>query len=128
MKRFLVVLTLIFATPAAAQIFNAAPPMGYAYFTPLTGTTVTISAGAPLSNQYAIINPAGTLATLTVQLPGCTVGSDSAVVTFGSDQAITALTVTTASGSVVGAGSSLSLGTGEVFVCRAAATTWYRVL
>lgn len=127
MFRILLVLFLLLAIPAAAQVSNVAPPITYTYSTPLTGTTVTM-AGTTMGTFYAVINPAGTLATLTVQLPGCTVGLDGSVAIFGSDQAITALTVTTGSGSVVGAGSSLSLGAGELFLCRGSATTWYRLL
>jgi hypothetical protein len=93
----------------------------YSYNTPTTGATVTISSG----KETAIINPSGTLAALTVALPGCTSGYDGSIARFASTQIITTLTVTAASGSVVGAVSTLALGRGQGFICDGTNTTWY---
>ena len=99
----------------------------YTYSTPSTGGTVAMTTPQVTPWQFAIINPAGTLANLAVTLPACNAAADAYVAVFGSDQIITALTVSAASGSVVGQGSSLAVGGGETFICRGSATTWYRI-
>lgn len=95
----------------------------YTYNTPTTGQTVTIASGT----QTAIINPAGTLATLTVTLPTCDAAYDGSLVRYSSEQVITALTVNATSGSVSGAPASLAIGAGNGYICRGTNTTWYRL-
>ncbi len=95
----------------------------YTYSQPTTGQTVTLSSGT----ETAIIDPTGTLATLTVSLPSCTSGYDGSIARYSSTQIITTLTVGTAGGSVVGAPSSLAVGVGNGYICRGSTTTWYRL-
>lgn len=97
--------------------------LSYTYNTPTTGQTVTIASGT----QTAIINPAGTLAALTVTLPACNSGYDGSLVRYASEQVITALTVNASSGSVSGAPTSLAVGAGNAYICRGSNTTWYRL-
>jgi hypothetical protein len=87
---------------------------------PSTGGTVTMAAG--LSRQ--VLNPAGTIATLTVNLP--TLPFDGDVTEISTSQTVTALTVaTTDSSSIIGAPSTLVASTGVRFVYRLSNTTWY---
>jgi hypothetical protein len=94
---------------------------GYAYSTPTTGTTVTLATGT----QTAVINPAGTLAALTVTLPACTSGYDGSIARYSSSQAVTALTLNATSGTVSNGLTALSAGGGQKFICHGANTTWY---
>jgi len=96
---------------------------GYTFSTPLTGTTVTLSSGT----ETAVIAPAGTLAALTVALPSCTAGYDGSIARYSSSQAITALTVSSASSTVSSAPASLAAGVGNAYLCRGSTTTWYRL-
>lgn len=95
----------------------------YTYNTPTTGQTVTLASGT----ETAIINPSGMLAALTVTLPSCTSGYDGSIARFGIEQIITALTVNTTSGSVVGAAAASTAGQGQAYICRGALTTWFRI-
>jgi len=88
-----------------------------------TGQTVTLASGT----ETAIINPSGALAALTVTLPSCTSGYDGSIARFGIEQIITALTVNTTSGSVVGAAAASTAGQGQAYICRGALTTWFRI-
>lgn len=95
----------------------------YTYSTPATGTTVTLASGT----QTAIINPGGTLSTLTVTLPGCTSAYDGSLARYSSTQAVTTLTVNASSGTVSNAPTTVAAGGGAKFLCRGANTTWYPV-
>jgi hypothetical protein len=97
--------------------------LSYTYNQPTTGGTVTLASGT----QTAIIDPAGTLAALTVTLPGCTSGYDGSIARFSTSQVITALTVNATSGTVVGGPTTLGLGSGSGYLCRGSSTTWYRL-
>lgn len=90
------------------------------YSTPTTGSTVTMAANQP----RAILNPAGTLATLTVSLPPTPVDNQTARVS--STQVITSLTVSAPGGaSVLALPSDLVTGQSFEAIYRAADTTWY---
>lgn len=93
----------------------------YTFSTPTTGQTVTMASGT----QTALISPAGTLANLTITMPGCTAGYDGSLARFVSFQTITALTLNATSGSVVDPVTSLAIGVGHAYICRGAATAWY---
>ncbi|WP_338509202.1 glycosyl hydrolase family 28-related protein [Burkholderia gladioli] len=93
----------------------------YTYTAPASGATVTIASGT----QTALIDPSGTLAALTVTLPACNAGYDGSLVRLTSTKAVTALTLSAASGSVSPAATSLSAGAGHAYLCRGANTTWY---
>jgi hypothetical protein len=78
----------------------------YDYFTPLTGTTIT------LVYSNSIVNPAGTIAALTINLPAITSktlqAGQKVVVSFS--QVVTALTVATTDGSSI-IGTAITAGT-----------------
>lgn len=95
----------------------------YLYSAPTTGSTVTVTT----ANDRVIINPAGSLAALTVTLPACNAANDGLLERFSSSQAITTLTVNASSGSVSNAPASLAAGGGAEFICRGANTTFYRM-
>lgn len=97
--------------------------LSYTYNQPTTGQTVTLASGT----QTAIIDPAGTLAALTVTLPTCDSGYNGSLVRFSSSQAVTVLTVNATSGTVVGGPTSLALGSGSGYLCRGSSTTWHRL-
>ncbi len=86
---------------------------------PLTGDTVTVSS----SNNYTILKPAGTLATLTVNLPSSPVNNQ--VQTISSTQIITSLTVGAGAHTVLGAPSALAVGQAFTMIYDTATTTWY---
>ena len=96
---------------------------GYLYSQPTTGQTVVIAQ----TQDVAIIDPAGSLATLTVQLPTASATYDGQIVSFSSTQAVAALTVTATAGTVVGAPTSLSAGQGVSYICVGSTATWYRL-
>jgi len=87
---------------------------------PTTGGTVTLAKVTP----YQIINPAGTLATLTVTFPASPV--DGQVQFISYMQAITALTLSGNGNTVVGGNSSAALAMGTAFIYDLATTSWYR--
>lgn len=91
---------------------------------PVTTGTVTFAA----SQRQAILIPAGTLASLTVQLPACAAANDGDERSFMTTAALTALTISTAAGSVAsGAATSATAGAGHAYHCIGATTTWVQV-
>ena len=95
------------------------PPQAIAptQFTPSTGMTVVI----PTGQTRAYITPAGTLATLTIKLPGSpTPGQEVSIV---SSQTVTALTMQTASGGAV-AGSPTALVINTEVIMRYTGSVW----
>lgn len=88
---------------------------------PTTGQTVTIDSGTNLE----VVNPAGTLATLTIQFPATTI-SFLKEVTVLTTQTLTALTVSGAVGVTV-AGAPTTLAADGFFKMRLVGTVWRRV-
>lgn len=104
--------------PMGIQGFSAAiPSMQYA--APATGATVTVNPGT----NFLVLEPAGTIATLTVNLPA---GADGQVLAISSTQIITAVTLA-ASGAETIAGTITTLAAANSF-CRYIfrSTKWYR--
>jgi len=93
-------------------------PLRYKHliFIPTTGQTVNL-----VNNQYNIINPAGTIATLTVNLPSSPVDND--VVYIKYTQAVA--TVTYGNGTVVDGIISPTAGTLVVLTYDNATSSWY---
>ena len=89
------------------------------YSAPITGATVAISA----PNTSLLIEPAGTLASLTVNFPSSPADSDE--IRFSSTQIVTALTL--ANGTIVGPIVSLAVGSFAQYVYRSVNTSWYRI-
>lgn len=92
-----------------------------AYSTPASGATVTAAAG----ERYRVIDPAGTIAALTLTLPPSPQDGDTYEATFRD--AVTLLTATAPGGAtVLGSGSLQPANTGASWRYRAADTTWDR--
>lgn len=98
------------------------------YAAPLTGTTVAVAAGT----TNMVLDPAGTIATLTLTLPAASLLQDGQILRISSSQTVTALTVTPGSGTTVSnTPTAITISAtgpyGYEFVYRAANTKWYRV-
>lgn len=92
---------------------------GYGYATPSTGGTVTLA-----SNVYhQIIDPAGTLATLTINMTPSPF--DGQFVDIKISQVVTALTVSGNGNSIAGNPTSAAVGSSFTGIFRLANTTWY---
>lgn len=91
------------------------------YGVPLTGTTVTVATG----NTWLILTPAGTLAALTIALP--TNRTDKQEVLVNSTQILTALTVSGAGTTVVGAPTTLAANGFFKMRYDAVLNSWFRV-
>lgn len=98
------------------QLNNIPLRYKHSIFTPLTAGTVNL-----LNNQYNIVNPAGTIATLTVNLPSSPVDND--VVYIKYTQAVTA--VTYGNGTVVDGITAPTAGGLVVLTYDAGTTSWY---
>lgn len=103
------------------------------YQTPLTGATVTAT---PLDSTM-LIDPAGTIATLTVVMPGPAASlRDGQTWRVTSSQTVTALTLTPGSGTTIGGAAaatptaitpSATGSTGYDFIFKASNAKWYRI-
>lgn len=91
------------------------------YQQPTTGTTVTLRD----QDARVILDPAGTLATLTVKFNPNPLNGQWGIVQ--TTRAITALTVSPNTGQSIGNGAPTTLAAGQMFtfVFRAANNTWY---
>jgi Ca2+-binding RTX toxin-like protein len=101
-----------------SALYNA-PAKATQYATPTTGQTVAANAGV----TALILNPAGTLATLTVTVPPTPVDGQTFAIT--TSQIITALTMN--GGTIILALSTLALGGFGEWVYAAANSTWNRI-
>lgn len=90
------------------------------YVVPLTGFSLTLSSGTTL----LALNPAGTLATGSVTLAAPP--RDGWVARISSTQAVTALTMTAASGTINNPATSLTANTPVGWQWVAAANAWFR--
>ena len=106
---------------------NAGP---YQYNAPLTGASITV---LPTSRRL-MLEPAGTIAALTVVFPAATALQDNQTFGLCSRQVVTALTITNGSGATVldpPTALTAPVTTGGAscveWVYRAANTSWYRV-
>lgn len=90
------------------------------YATPTTGQTVTAAA----TDNYILINPAGTLVALTVVLPPTPY--DKQEVTIATSQIITGFTLTSAK-SVLSALTTMALGGFATYKYNSTADFWFRV-
>lgn len=89
--------------------------------TPTTGSTVVVPAGM----GKTILDPAGTLATLTIILPPSPVNGQTWG--YSTSQVLTALTMNTSDGSTIKSPITASAaGNNNRWVYVAASTTWYR--
>ena len=98
-------------------------PITQQYATPTTGTTVAMTDSA---YTQLILNPAGTLAALTVQLPASPAANNS-YMAIATTQAITTLTVDGNGHSIVTAPTTLAAGgAGLKFVYASTPGLWVR--
>lgn len=100
--------------------FICRPIDTYVYSQPVAAATVTMAA----NERRAILDPAGTLATLTITLPPNPV--DGQLAGASTTQIITALTINGAGGASTAAlPTTLAAGASFTALYRAANTTWY---
>lgn len=90
------------------------------YVTPSTGDTVTVNS---TGHVRLLINPSGSLLTLTVALPGSP--SDGDLIQIGSSQIITTLTMS--GGTIIGALTALAVATFASYIFNSTAGKWFRV-
>jgi hypothetical protein len=91
---------------------------------PTTGTTVVL----PQNRYTTLLGPAGTLASLTVELPDCNATYQGQEVRFSTTAAITSLSITYSSGGFPGGyPSSAAAGQGFGFICNPSNNGWYRL-
>lgn len=103
-------------TPCQVAVVQAAIASPQ-YAAPLTGATVTVAPG----QTRIIIDPAGTLAALTLAFPATP--SDGQLLYVSSSQIVTALTVTGAT--VVGGLTALVAAAGLRYVYSLTANKWF---
>jgi hypothetical protein len=96
---------------------------GYSYSQPATGSTVTIAD----TGDLAIIDPAGSLSTLTVNLPTCSSSYDGKMVGASFTQPVTTLSMGATAGTVLGAPATVAANSAYRWICRGTNTTWYRL-
>ena len=90
------------------------------YVAPVTGATVAVNTDGYIN---LLINPAGTLATLTITVPASPTDGDR--VRIGATQIVTALTMN--GGTIVGALVSLAVGGFATYVYNSDSVKWLRV-
>ena len=90
------------------------------YAAPTTGQTVTVGSSG---STTLTINPAGTLATLTITMPSSPTDGDR--VQFGTTQIVTGLTMN--GGTIVGGLSTLAVGSGGTWVYNATSASWIKM-
>src|SRR3954464_13112900 len=122
------------ASPSADGLMAAADKLTLSDLTlsvinsvPTTGQTVSFRNRR--NNQLAYIAPAGTLAALTIAIPSDTASRIGQVIEFTCTQIITALTLSTVSGSaptfLKGGGALSALVAGDTYrLTKVAALTW----
>ncbi len=76
------------------------------------------------TSNHSFITPAGTLATMTLQLPSCNAAYSGKRADVLITQAVTALTVTATAGSIVGAPAAFIANSDMLFKCESN-STWY---
>lgn len=90
------------------------------YTQPTVGQTVTVNNTGTIN---LLIDPAGTLATLTVTMPATPTDGDT--VSIGTSQIITALTMN--GGTLVGPLTTMALGGFATYIFGGTAAKWFRV-
>lgn len=111
-------MALFGAISSASSMSSTIPVKQYA--TPATAGTVTVAANG---NTVLFLNPAGTIATLTVNLPSTP--SDLDRVTLGTSQIVTSLTL--GNGTIIGAITTLALGAFATYIYSSDTSSWFRM-
>lgn len=111
----------VFNGGANARIIDAANYNTPNVQAPTTGGTITLTNGWGF--QLLVVNPAGTLAALTLALPSTPIDGEILQITF--TQAITALTVS--GGTLLGMPASVAAGFGSTWKYNATAGKWVQL-
>jgi hypothetical protein len=113
--------TLALSIDTAGNVTNSrgSVDLSKVILTPTTGTTITLAT----INTRTLLNPAGTLAALTINMPAAPVNGQIQRVT--SSQIITVLTISGNGHTLVGGLTTLSLGGSFTYIYDTATTTWY---
>ncbi len=93
----------------------------YSVQAPTSGNTITIDSATPV----LLLNPAGTLSTLTVNMPANPM--DGMIARIGSDQGVTVLTVGGNGNTIKNAPTTLAAGGGLAWQYNKSGTTWFRI-
>jgi hypothetical protein len=107
----------------------ASPTVATTLYTPTTGFNIAIP--TPVSSQWALLQPAGTLASGTITLPLNTSTPDGTEVLVTSTQTITALTISLNGASAlygVTSGGTLTAATPFRIRFYQATNSWYRIV
>lgn len=110
------ILTATSSTTATWQAVKGVSGYNHGIFTPTTGQTITLT-----NNQYNIVNPAGALLALTVNLPSTPSNNDVVYIKFTQ----TVTTVTYANGTVVDGITGPAAGGLVVLTYDSGTTSWY---
>lgn len=104
----------------------ASPSIATNFYTPGTGFNIAVP--TPVSQQWILIQPAGTLATGTVTLPLNTQTPDGTEILVTTTQIITAFTLAI-NGATAAYGAPTTLAANEYFRMRFVQSTnsWYRI-
>lgn len=117
--------TAIWSSPKQCVATNCS-----SYITPLTGTSFTfpavVSGTATLSE--VLIDPAGTIAAFTINLPACAAANDGDERMFSTTRVISSLTITPAAGTMSnGFATAGAVGVGHAYHCVGASTLWFQL-
>jgi hypothetical protein len=113
--------THLYYTPVAAGTRYKLDQQGISNYAHTITAPVTAATVNLVNNQYNIINPAGTLATLTINFPSSPSNNDVVLIKF--TQAVTVLTYS--GGTVADQITAPSLGGLLTYVYDSGASTWY---
>lgn len=121
-EEFVVVQASTSVKATADQVKAFVDKQVYEYNAPVAGASIGIADGT----QALILNPAGTIATCTVQMPANPVDGD--IVRVSTSQEITGLTVSPNTGqSIKNAPTTLAAAGSFAYLYRNSDTTWYRI-
>ena len=107
--------------PGTLQSDAAFVQSGYDYQTPLTGATITI----PNATSVEIINPTGTIATLTLNMPASPLDGQRMAVACG--QTVTTLTMSGNGATLLGGLTTCGAAGGGEWIYKSSNTTWFRI-
>lgn len=115
-------------TTIAAYIQALLSPANYwenIYSIPVTGQSIV--AIISTNNIWYVLQPAGTIATLTVALPSSSTAIDGQEVRLCTTNTVTAITLTSTGNTIIGASSGLTSATPQRFKYIQALATWLRI-
>ena len=87
----------------------------------------SIAASVSTNNLWYVLQPAGTIATLTLALPSVSTAIDGQEVMLSTTNTVTAITLTSTGNTIIGASSGLSSTTPQRFKYLQTLVTWVRI-